>query len=77
MGPSKPLAWISLLITYFKWAITESITLKMGDCEILKLKTNSQLLELFPTSNEMGNFSNEIVTANSTALANKERIIEQ
>lgn len=49
----------------------------MGDCEILKLKTNSQLLEVFPTSNEMRNFSNEIVTANSTALANKDRIIEQ
>ena len=43
-------------------------TLKMGDCEILKPETNSQFLESFPTLNEMGYFSSEIVTANPTAF---------
>ena len=73
MGPSKPLAWISLLTTQFNWIWITLETLFKDLYLKNQGKRHTQFLKLFPTSKKVGHSSSEVVTANSTAYVPKQK----
>ena len=73
MGPSKPLAWISLLTTQFNWIWITLETLFKDLYLKNQGKRHTQFLKLFATSKKVGHSSSEVVTANSTTYVPKQK----